>query len=142
MTAKRALEGRGSREDRESGVDRESGEKGGASVLVLAIVGALTAVLVATLAVGGVSVAHRRAAVAADLAALAAADAAVGRVGGEPCAVGAQVAAANGADLDQCAVEDVQVLVGVGVALPGGARVAGRARAGPAGADQSNRVSR
>jgi secretion/DNA translocation related TadE-like protein len=118
------------------------GEEGGASVLVLAIVGALAAVLAATLVVSGVHVGQRRAAAAADLAALAAADAAVGRVSGEPCVIGAQVAAANDAVLDQCVADGVRVLVGVGVALPGGLRVTGRARAGPPGADQSNSVSR
>jgi len=121
---------------------RFTGEEGGASVLVLAIVGALAAVLVATLVVGGVHVGQRRAATAADLAALAAADAAVGRVGGAPCEIGAQVAAANGANLDQCVADGVRVLVGVGVALPGGLRVTSRARAGPPGADQSKSVSR
>jgi secretion/DNA translocation related TadE-like protein len=119
-----------------------TGEEGGASVLVLAIVGALVAVLVATLVVGGVHVGQRRAATAADLAALAAADAAVGRRGGNPCEIGAQVAAANGADLGQCVVDGARVLVGVGVVLPGGLRATSRARAGPPGPDQSKSVSR
>ncbi|MFF2049981.1 Rv3654c family TadE-like protein [Leifsonia sp. NPDC058194] len=106
-------------------------ERGAGSVVVLAIVGAMIAVLVAILAVGGVHIAHRRAAAVADLAALGAADAAVGRIGDEPCAAASRVAEANGADLDDCAADGVRMTVTVGVGIPGGMRVTGRARAGP-----------
>lgn len=112
---------------------------GSVTVHVLVLVSALTAMAVAGAAVGGLLVGQRRAASAADLAALAAAAAlqrpAMPAAAG-PCVRAREVAAANGARLERCAVtgQEVRVSVSVEVAtLVGGTwTVAGRARAGPA----------
>ena len=102
---------------------------------------ALCALLVSgALAVGLLSAAltaRHRASVAADLAALAAADVVSGRRPGDPCELAQRVAQRNGGELTQCATSEdgsvvVQVLVrpGKGKEVLGPARV--RARAGPA----------
>ncbi|UAJ80440.1 flp pilus-assembly TadE/G-like family protein [Leifsonia sp. ZF2019] len=112
---------------------RLGGEYGSASVVVVTLVGAMVAVLVATLAVGAAHLAKRRAATVADLAALAAADAAVGRIGGEPCELADRVAEENGAELEECLMAGLEATVTVGVDIPGGWRAAVSARAGPPG---------
>ncbi len=90
-----------------------------------------TAVLLAPL--GRALVASRRAAAAADLAALAGAVAV--QQGREPCAEASAVATANHARLSSCSVlaEDVRVGVDVdaGRVLGRPLWVSGRARAGP-----------
>ncbi len=78
------------------------------------------------------AVAAARAATAADLSALAAADVHRGLVGGDACQVAAEVAAVHRAQLVQCVLSSdmsVQVAVVVETALPWPAR--GNARAGP-----------
>lgn len=82
-----------------------------------------------------------RAATAADLAALAAADASRGLLPGDPCTVAAETAAAHGATLQSCSrdgpggtVVEVRTSVRVGPAAHWFALVpdaTGRARAGP-----------
>lgn len=67
---------------------------------------------------------------AADAAALAAADTAVGIVSGVPCAAAADVAAANGATLRSCDVDGLIVTVTVGRLLMG-VSVTAAATAGP-----------
>ncbi len=111
------------------------GERGSATVWVLALSGVLAVVGVAVVLLGAAAVARHRATTAADLAALAAA---VRAVGGDPaaCDAAAQVAAANGAALSGCSVGPdavVEVTVGVSVDLgPIGRPTArARARAGP-----------
>lgn len=111
------------------------GERGSASVWVLALAGVLAVVGLAAVLVAMAVVARHRATTAADLAALAGAG---GAVEGEadPCAGAAAVAAANGARLRACSVDAAavaDVVVGVPVELgPLGAREAtARARAGP-----------
>ncbi|MDQ4214392.1 helicase [Microbacterium capsulatum] len=82
--------------------------------------------------VGGAGAASQRVAAAADAAALAAADTASGAVpvGGDPCEVAARVAAAHGATLDDCRIDDLVVGVRVSAAYAGLPTVAA-SRAGP-----------
>jgi secretion/DNA translocation related TadE-like protein len=117
-------------------------EDGSASVLGLVLVCVLATVAVVAVAVAGVFVGQRRAAAAADLAALAAAEV-VGRgaatTSGEvdACGQASRVSDANDATLTVCLVEGSEVVVEVVVEVPNffGAtlRAPGRARAGPAG---------
>lgn len=110
------------------------GERGAASVLVIALVGMLLMVGAALAVVAAILVAHRTAQSAADLSALAAAQALAD--GGDACAVAASVALANGAVVTACAVASREVRVSV---LVEGPRWLGQqgdleaeARAGPA----------
>jgi len=112
-----------------------AGERGSATVWVIALSGVLAVLTAAVVLVGAAAVARHRAGTAADLAALAAAGRAVL---GEPdaCDVAAQVARANAAALASCSVDGsavVEVRVDVPVRLGGlGVHVASaRARAGP-----------
>ena len=107
------------------------GERGAGSVLAVAIVGVLIALTV--LALPLYSVLSRKQAVggAADAAALAAADVRVGIVPGEPCAVAASVAEANGAELSACAVDGLVVTVAARTRVLGFV-VEAAATAGPA----------
>lgn len=84
-------------------VARQPGSSDGAgTVLVAAVVAVLLLALALILGLATVTAAAGRAATAADLAALAAADAARGLQPGEPCAVAAATAQHNGALLDRC----------------------------------------
>ena len=111
-------------------------EEGSGTVLALAIIAALLVVTVVIAGLIGVVSANRRASAAADLSALAAADAYRGLTEGNPCAVAADLAERHGAHLESCTFPDrsetVEVTVAVPVAGPmgmlGPARV--RARAG------------
>lgn len=111
-------------------------EAGSGTVLALTIIAALLVVTVVIAGLIGVVSANRRASAAADLSALAAADAYRGLTAGDPCAVAADLAERHGAHLESCTFPDrpetVEVTVAVPVAGPmgmlGPARV--RARAG------------
>lgn len=111
-------------------------EEGSGTVLALTIIAALLVVTVVIAGLIGVVSANRRASAAADLSALAAADAYRGLTEGDPCAVAADLAERHGARLESCTFPDrpetVEVTVVVPVAGPmgmlGPARV--RARAG------------
>lgn len=111
-------------------------EEGSGTVLALTIIAALLVVTVVIAGLIGVVSANRRASAAADLSALAAADAYRGLTEGDPCAVAADLAERHGAQLESCTFPDrpetVEVTVTVPVAGPlgmlGPARV--RARAG------------
>ncbi|WP_435771285.1 Rv3654c family TadE-like protein [Nocardioides sp. SYSU DS0651] len=109
-------------------------ERGAATVLVVALAGVLLLVGAAAGVVAAIMVAHRQAQSAADLAALAGATALSDRTG-DPCAAAGDVAAANGASLDSCAVDGEDVLVSVVVRGPRWLGqdddLVGRARAGP-----------
>ena len=114
---------------------RVSGERGSATVWVVALAGVLAVIGVAAVLVGTAVVGRHRATTAADLAALAAAERAV-RGDAGACAVAGEVAAANGAGLTACTVGDgavVEVAVAVPVRLGplGVSRAGARARAGP-----------
>ena len=108
-------------------------ERGAATVLVVAVAGLLMMIGLAVAGVTSVVVAHRGAQSAADLAALAGAQAEVG--GADGCAVAEAVARANRAPLTGCAVLGSDVLVQVSRSVrPGfGLRfdLAASARAGP-----------
>jgi secretion/DNA translocation related TadE-like protein len=69
---------------------------------------------------------------AADAAALAAADARSGAVGGSPCALAERVAAANRADLEGCHVDGLVVTVGASIRV-GIFHITAHATAGPPG---------
>lgn len=111
-------------------------EAGSGTVLALTIIAALLVVTVVIAGLIGVVSANRRASAAADLSALAAADAYRGLTEGDPCAVAADLAERHGAHLESCTFPDrpetVEVTVAVPVAGPmgmlGPARV--RVRAG------------
>ncbi|MFW7387627.1 MAG: Rv3654c family TadE-like protein [Rothia mucilaginosa] len=114
----------------------EHSEEGSGTVLALTIIAALLVLTVVIAGLIGVVSANRRASAAADLSALAAADAYRGLTEGDPCAVAAELAERHGAHLESCTFPDrpetVEVTVAVPVAGPmgvlGPARV--RARAG------------
>ena len=114
----------------------EYSEEGSGTVLALTIIAALLVLTVVIAGLIGVVSANRRASAAADLSALAAADAYRGLTEGDPCAVAADLAERHGAQLESCTFpyrpETVEVTVAVPVAGPmgmlGPARV--RARAG------------
>lgn len=81
-------------------------------------------------ATGGAAVAARRAAGAADNAAIAAADTVSGALPGEPCERAAEVAEASGARLSACGTDDLDAIVTVDVSFAGLSATA-NARAGP-----------
>ncbi|MGV8897552.1 MAG: Rv3654c family TadE-like protein [Rhodoglobus sp.] len=86
-------------------------DAGAGSILSVAIIGAVMALtmMLAPLYIG--VVARRSVAGAADAAALAAADTAIGRVPGVPCDAAAVVAGANGASIVSCTVDGLIVSV-------------------------------
>lgn len=109
-------------------------ESGAATLLVVAFVGVMLLLGAALGFVAGMVIAHRQAQAAADLAALAAAEAlAAGRDG---CAVGAATAGANEGRLVACTVEGAVVTVEVAVTGPRWQQwsydLTAEARAGPA----------
>lgn len=111
----------------------EHPERGAGTVLALGLgmLVVVATVLVLLLAQSGAMA--FRAAAAADLAALAAADAARGITPGEPCAVAADVARRNGARVLSCSEgtgSTVQVRTELEVRTPVGGAT-GLARAGP-----------
>lgn len=114
----------------------EQPEEGSGTVLALTIIAVLLVVTVVIAGLIGMVSANRRASAAADLSALAAADAYRGLTEGDPCAVAADLVERHGAQLESCTFPDrpetVEVTVAVPVAGPmgmlGPARV--RARAG------------
>lgn len=122
-------------------------EEGSGTVLALTIIAALLVVTVVIAGLIGVVSANRRASAAADLSALAAADAYRGLTEGDPCAVAADLAERHGAHLESCTFPDrpetVEVTVAVPVAGPmrmlGPARV--RARAGAEHTEEERTVA-
>jgi secretion/DNA translocation related TadE-like protein len=109
-------------------------ERGSATLFAVAVIGVLVLVGAALGVVAAMVHAHRVAQSAADLGALAGAEAqARGR---DPCAAAAGVAGANGAVLDSCAVEGADVRVRVTVTGPHWLGqdhdLSAEARAGPA----------
>ena len=122
--------------DPKAASENQRPEEGSGTVLALTIIAALLVLTVVIAGLIGVVSANRRASAAADLSALAAADAYRGLTEGDPCAVAADLAARHGAHLESCTFPDrpetVEVTVAVPVAGPmgvlGPARV--RARAG------------
>jgi secretion/DNA translocation related TadE-like protein len=119
-----------------------SAEHGSATVLGLVLVCVLTTVALVSVVVAGVLVGQRRAAAAADLAALAAAEV-LGRGAAttsgalDACGQASRVSEANAATMTDCLVQGSEVLVEVTVEVPtffgAGLSTSGRARAGPGG---------
>ena len=108
-------------------------EEGSGTVPALTIIAVLLVVTVVIAGLIGVVSANRRASAAADLSALAAADAYRGLTEGDPCAVAADLAERHGAHLESCTFpnrpETVEVTVAVPVAGPMGALGPARVRA-------------
>ena len=111
-------------------------DRGSATVYALAVVALLAAVALGAAAVGGAVVARHRAMSAADLAALAAADA-LARIEPDPCAAAGRIASRHAVDLLQCTTTGMVVDVVVGAPVRGvlgfGLVAEMHARAGPAG---------
>ncbi|WP_205730150.1 Rv3654c family TadE-like protein [Blastococcus sp. TF02-8] len=110
-------------------------ERGSATVWVLALSAVLVLVAAAAVVVGLGMATRHRAGSAADLAALAAASAAV-TGDPDPCARAGEVAEANGGHLSACHVEPgsvvaVQVQVALSLGRLGTHSAVARARAGP-----------
>ncbi|HRQ00140.1 MAG TPA: flp pilus-assembly TadE/G-like family protein [Terrimesophilobacter sp.] len=92
---------------------QRAGDRGAASVLAVGILSALFALLIALVPLYAALIERQRVAGAADAAALAAADVAVGREPGLPCTVARFVAEANTTTLDACVVDGYVVTVRV-----------------------------
>ena len=114
---------------------RRGGDRGSAAVFATVLVGPLAVVTMFVVALGGVVADQRRAASAADLAALAAAGAI--QSGADACAAAASIASRNGGRLSSCRVSGdvaaVEVERDARVLLDRHLRVAAEARAGPVG---------
>lgn len=93
-----------------SGPSRECGS---GSVLGISLVGAMVCLAAAVVPLYAVLAARSNVAMAADAAALAAADARVGVVAGYPCDRAAEVAVANGAAMTGCTVDGLIATVSV-----------------------------
>lgn len=106
-------------------------DDGAGSVLAIAIVAAMVLLAMAAIPLYVVLATRSAVAGAADAAALAAADVRVGVVGGFPCDVAAQVAAANNVILHSCEVDGYIATVAVERSVLGFSVVC-RATAGPA----------
>lgn len=113
-------------------------DRGSATVLVLGLASVLAALCVLLMALGSVAVARHRAAVAADLAALAAAARSLDGPSAA-CAYAGQVAKAQDAAMMSCTfvgepvdTVEVQVLIRPGGRVGALGSVVARARAGPA----------
>ncbi|MCH7229522.1 flp pilus-assembly TadE/G-like family protein [Glycomyces sp. L485] len=106
----------------------ERGERGSATVLSVGVVAALVLFATAFAAVGQASAARHRAQGAADAAALAGA-ARVLLGDGAACDAAAELVAANGAELEGCVVEDLEVTVHVAADPVGVPAAFGPARA-------------
>lgn len=111
------------------------GHRGSATVYAMVFIGLLTTLALVAMAIAGLFVGHRKAAAAADVAALA--GAAALQHGAAGCEAAGRISAANRVELLSCetsgAVVDVEVALDV--QSPFGATFAatGEARAGPAG---------
>lgn len=88
-------------------------ERGAGSILVVAILAAVIGLAALALPLYSVLVTKRAVEGAADAAALAAADVAVGRAPGVTCEVAARVAEANGSRLTDCHPDGLVVTVRV-----------------------------
>lgn len=111
------------------------GQHGSGTVLAAGLALVLVFLLAGIVALVQAQVAGSRAATAADLAALAGADAARGLAVGDPCGVAADVVVRHGAQLASCTVLGPlrnMVEVRTVITVPGLPwQAAGRARAGP-----------
>jgi len=107
------------------------GDAGSGTVVAVGVLGALTALALATVAVSSVLVERAAAAGAADSGALAAADAAAGFAAGSPCSAAEEIVVAAGAVLTRCDVTGTTAVVEAERRVgPSGLPVSARARAG------------
>lgn len=107
-------------------------ERGAGTVLGVGLALAMLLLMALALGLGQAAVAAAKAATAADLSALAAADAYRGLSDGDACQRAAEVSLQNGAQLLECTLHpdmSVRVAVAVRTTLPWAAH--GQARAGP-----------
>jgi len=113
-------------------VRRMVGERGSGTILTVAVLAAVLALVGTVVAVSLALVAKQRVVGAADAAALAAADTASGFVAGYPCAAAKRAAQLNGAELGGC---DVAGLIATVTAHTSylGMEITVAARAGPPG---------
>lgn len=116
----------------------EDAERGSNTVTSLGLVCVLFVLGLTMAGLVGVVSANHRAATAADLAALAGADAARGLSSGQPCTVAAAVAGRNGASLAGCALPselsgtvDVRVMIPIEGPFAFLGSAEGLSRAGP-----------
>lgn len=122
----------------------EHPERGSGSISVVGIVCALLIVGITCAGLVGVIAANHRAAKAADLAALAAADAARGLTTGDPCAKADEVTQANQAQLVACVLPsglsgtaDIRISVDIAGPFAFLGPAQGVSRAGPPGLSSS-----
>lgn len=94
---------------------RSQEERGSGALLAIGIIGAVVALAAVLIVALSVHAAHTRASVAADAAALAAANVASGRIQGDACEVAGRVAAAHGAQLGGCESQFLESTVTVHV---------------------------
>jgi secretion/DNA translocation related TadE-like protein len=105
-------------------------DRGAGAVLALALVMAVVVIGLAGVTLAAGLSARQRIIGAADLAALAAADAASGAIGGMPCRVASDVAGANGTRLAGCETAGLVVTVTVAGSFAG-IPIEARSTAGP-----------
>lgn len=105
-------------------------EGGAGTVLALALVMAVVTVGLSGAGLAAALTARQRVIGAADLSALAAADAASGAIGGVPCNIATGVATANGTRLRACDIHGLVVSVTV-IGSFAGIPVEASSRAGP-----------
>lgn len=112
---------------------RRHGQRGSATVYAMVFIGLMTTLALVAVAIAGMFVGHRKAAAAADLAALA--GAAALQQGRPGCEAAGRIAAANQVELVSCqtngAVVDVEVAMDVHSAFGAIFAAAAEARAGP-----------
>ena len=89
-------------------------ERGSASIVTVGLIAGITALAALTVPLYSAFAIKQSVAAAADAAALAAADVAIGRAAGYPCEVATRVAAANGASVTACTVDGLVATVSVG----------------------------
>lgn len=104
-------------------------DRGSGSTLALAIIGATAAIAIALLGVVGAFAAHTTASVAADAAALAAADTASNRLPGDACGRAALIASLHQTTLQTCSATRTESVVTVSHDL-GWLTITASARAG------------
>jgi secretion/DNA translocation related TadE-like protein len=105
-------------------------DRGAGAVLAIALVMAVVVVGLAGVTLAAALSARQHLIGTADLAALAAADAASGAIGGEPCEVAAGVARGNGTRLASCEAQGLVLAVTVASSFAG-IPITAAARAGP-----------
>lgn len=106
--------------------EQQRAEVGAGTVLAVAIMAAVIAVAALVLPMAVLLDARHRAAAAADAAALAAADVAVGAAPGEPCSTAERIAAEADARITRCTVREATVRIetsvdALGIAIPAAA---------------------